>query len=386
MKKSKGIIIVAGYIVRYPMGGLVLFILHYLFGLKQLGYDVVFIEHYGWFNSCYNPQSNTMSDDPSYGIKEMLRNFKKLGLEKWCYVDADGVFHGMSRAEVRQLCGDADILLSLWQTTWLDEFAECSKRVFVDTDPGFTQFDMSPSPSPSRDGYASPYDFHHHFTYGTRIGMDDCPIPTHGLNWKPTRPPVVLELLPPVFTPEAQYFTTVMGWNARKPITYNGVEYGQKDIEFMRVIGLPKIVGDVFEITLGGANAPLEKIAEAGWRINDPLKITKTPWTYRDYIAQSRGEFSVAVNLEVKTRSGWFSDRTAAYLASGKPVIVQDTGFSEFLPTGKGLFAFQNSANAVDAVAIIDSDYKQHCNAARQIAEEYFDSRKVLTEILERSI
>jgi hypothetical protein len=386
MKRSKKIAIVSGYIVRYPLGGLVLFMLHYLMGLKNLGYDVVFVEHYGWQDSCYNPHTNTMSNDPSYGIKEMLRNFRKLGLKKWCYVDSEGVFHGLSSDEVKQLCREADILLSLWQTTWLEEFAECRKRVFVDTDPGFTQFNMSPSPSTSHDGYASPYDFHYHFTYGTRIGMDDCPIPTHGLNWLPTRPPVALELMPPVFTPEAQYFTTVMGWNARKPITYNNVEYGQKDIEFMRVIKLPEILGDVFEIALGGAEAPKEKIAEAGWRVSDPLKVTKTPWTYRDYIAQSRGEFSVAVNLEVKTRSGWFSDRTAAYLASGKPVIVQDTGFSEMLPTGKGLFAFQNVEDVIGAATTINRDYRQHCEAARQIAEEYFDSRKVLTEILERSV
>lgn len=386
MRKSKGVVIVAGYIVRYPLGGLVSFILQYLFGLKKLGYDVVFIEHYGWFNSCYNPLTNTMSDDPSCGIKELLRNFKKLGLEKWCYVDASGVFHGMPRVEVRQLCGEADMLLSLYGTTWLDEFAECRKRVYIDTDPGFTQFVMSPSPSRSCEGFASPYDFHYHFTYGARIGMDDCPIPTHGLNWLPTGPPVVLELLPPVFTPEAKYFTTVMGWNAREPITYNGVEYGQKDIEFMRVIGLPQILGDVFEIALGGVNAPHETIAEAGWRISDPLKVTENPWTYRDYIAQSRGEFSVAVNLEVKTRSGWFSERTAAYLASGKPAVVQDTGFSENLPTGKGLFAFQDMNDVIAAIEIINRDYRRHCKAARQIAEEYFDSRKVLTEIIERSV
>jgi len=386
MKRSRKTVIVSGYIVRYPLGGLVLFMLHYLVGLKNLGYDVVFIEHYGWQNSCYNPRTNTMSNDPGYGIKQMLRDFRKLGLKKWCYVDADGVFHGMSRDEVKRLCGEADILLSLYNTTWLEEFAECRKRVFVDTDPGFTQFSMSPSPSSSCDGYASPYDFHYHFTFGTRIGMDDCPIPTRGLNWLPTRPPVALELLPPVFTPEANFFTTVMGWNARKPITYNGVEYGQKDIEFMRVIELPQILGEVFEIALGGVDAPREKIAEAGWRISDPLKITENPWTYRDYIAQSRGEFSVAVNLEVKTRSGWFSERTAAYLASGKPVVVQDTGFSENLPTGKGLFAFQDMNDVIAAIEIINNDYRQHCKAARQIAEEYFDSRKVLTELLERSV
>ena len=132
--------------------------------------------------------------------------------------------------------------------------------------------------------------------------------------------------------PNAKYFTTVMGWNSRKPIVYNGIEYGQKDMEFMRVIGLPQSVGNIFEIAIGGAEVPRTAIENAGWHLADSREITRSPWTYRKYIEESRGEFSVAVNLEVKTRSGWFSDRTAAYLASGKPTVVQDTGFSEVLP------------------------------------------------------
>jgi hypothetical protein len=383
MKISKKIVIVAGYLIRYPLGGHVLSVLHFLIGLQKLGYEVVFVEHYGWPNSCYNPVLHSMSDDPSYGIKEILRIFENFGLKKWCYVDATGFSHGMSRAELKQLCQRSEILLSLWEATWLDEFFECKKRIFVDTDPGFTQFKMSQSQLNSCSGYASPYDFHHHFTYGTRIGKDDCPIPTHGITWLPTRPPIVLELLPPVFTPEAQYFTTVMGWNSRKAVVYEGVEYGQKDVEFMRVINLPQILGNIFEIAVGGANVPSKVIEEAGWRIANPREITRTPWAYRNYIAQSRGEFSVAVNLEVKTRSGWFSDRTAAYLASGKPAIVQDTGFSENLPTGQGLFAFQNLDDVINAVEILEKDYKRHCEKARRIAEEFFDSDKVLGTLLQ---
>src|SRR5581483_1881389 len=379
MKKT---VVVAGYLVRYPLGGHVLSVLHWLVGLKRLGYDVVFIEHFGWLDSCYDPRHNTMSDDPSYGIAEMRQNFARFGLEKWCYVDANGNFHGLSRAEVRETCRRADLMLSLWGVTWLDEFAECRQRVFIDTDPGFTQFDMPPTPAPSLEGYGSPYDFHYHFTYGARIGQSDCPIPTRGLTWRPTRPPVVLELLPPRYTPEAELFTTVMSWSSRQPIVYEAVEYGQKDIEFWRIVDLPQRVGPVFEIALAGATAPREQITAAGWRIADTREITATPWTYRDYIAQSRGEFSVAVNLEVKTRSGWFSDRTAAYLASGKPVIVQDTGFSELLPCGAGLFAFQTIDDAAAAVETIAADYQRHCEAARNIAEEYFDSDKVLGAIL----
>jgi len=252
----------------------------------------------------------------------------------------------------------------------------------LDTDPGFTQFGMPEVPTPSSPGCASPYDFQFHFTIGERIGQPDCPIPTHGLRWRPTRWPIALELVPAQFTPEAKYFTTVMSWSSRRPILYKGEQYGQKDIEFLRLIDLPQRIGPVFEIALAGSYAPREKIAAAGWKLVDPLKVTATPQTYRDYIAQSRGEFGVAVNLEVKARSGWFGDRTAAYLASGKPVVVQDTGFSEILPCGEGLFAFRDEAGVRDAVETINKDYRRHCDAARRVAEDYFDADKVLGEML----
>ena len=278
------------------------------------------------------------------------------------------------------LCRTADVLLGLWTVTWLDEFAECSRRIFIDTDPGFTQFGMSPAVRASP-AYASPVDFHEHYTYGARIGQPDCPIPTHGIEWKPVRPPVALDLLPVRFTPDAPCFTTVMSWAPRKPIVYEGVEYGQKDVEFWRIAALPSRVGSCLEIALGGA-APYDAIAAAGWRLADAAAVTATPWTYRDYIAQSRGELSVAVNLEVKARSGWFSDRTAAYLASGKPVVVQDTGFSEDMPCGEGLFAFHTIDDAAAAVEEIERDYRRQCLAARRIAEEHLDARRVLASIL----
>jgi glycosyltransferase involved in cell wall biosynthesis len=176
-----------------------------------------------------------------------------------------------------------------------------------------------------------------------------------------------------------------MSWSARKPIVYEGVEYGQKDVEFWRVADLPRRLGPVFEIALAGADAPRERIAAHGWRLADPRVITATPWTYRDYLARSRGEFSVAVNLEVKSQSGWFSDRTAAYLACGKPVIVQDTGFSETLPCGEGLFAFRTADDVALAVEAIARDYRRNCEVARDIAAAYFDSDRVLGAILRRA-
>lgn len=372
--------IVAGYLVGNPVGGHVLSILHWLAGLRALGYDVVFVEHHGWPDACWNPASRTLSDDPSYGINELKTHAQWLRLRGWCFVDAAGVYHGMPRDRMAALCRTADVLLGLWTVTWLDEFEQCRRRIFIDTDPGFTQFGMSPTVRASL-AYASPVDFHEHYTYGVRIGKQDCSIPTHGIAWQPLRPPVALELLPVGFTPQARCYTTVMSWASRAPVAYGGVEYGLKDVEFWRIASLPSRVATCLEIALGGS-APYDDIAAAGWGLADAGAVTATPWTYREYIARSRGEFSVAVNLEVKSRSGWFSDRTAAYLASGKPAVVQDTGFSEDLPCGEGLFAFSTMDEAASALEAIERDYRRHCVAARRIAEEYLDARRVLARVL----
>ena len=374
-------IIVAGYLVRYPVGGHALSVLHYLMGLLTLGFDVTFVEEYGWARSCYDPSAGTMSDDPSYGLAYLGELFKGLGVPAWCFVDAHGRTHGIDRDELRRRCEQAAALLSIGHVTWLPEFAACRSRIFLDTDPGFTQFEMPATPVPSEAGYASPFDFHHHFTFGTRIGLPDCPIPRHGIDWRPTRPAVALELLPPRYTPDAPFFTTVMSWRSREPILYEGVEYGQKDVEFLPLISLPAAAGRVFEVAVAG-KAPRDALRAAGWRVVDPRDVTRTPWSYRDYIATSRGEFSVAVNLEVRTRSGWFSDRTAAYLASGKPVIVQDTGFSDSLPCGDGLLPFRTFDDVVVAVDAVSAEYDRHCKAARRIAEEYFDARTLLAAML----
>ncbi len=377
------IAIVAGYLAGNPVGGHVLSILHWLAGLRGLGYEVVFVEHHGWPNACWNPITKELSDDPAYGLAELSAHAAEYGLKGWCFVDAAGVYHGIARDDMAALCKAADVLIGLWTVTWLDEFAACRRRIFIDTDPGFTQFGMSPD-VPASLAFASPVDFHEHYSYGTRIGTPGCPIPTHGITWRPLRPPVALPLLPVRYTPDAACFTTVMSWSPRKPIVYDGVEYGLKDIEFWKIASLPGRVGPCLEIALGG-RAPYDAIAAAGWRLADAAVVTSTPWTYRDYIAASLGEFSVAVNLEVKTRSGWFSDRTAAYLASGKPAVVQDTGFSEDLPCGEGLFAFSTLDEAAAAIEEIQRDYRYHCAAARRVAEQHLDAKVLLTRILDRA-
>lgn len=379
---SRPIAIVAGYLARYPLGGHLLSQYHFLAGLAKLGYEVVFLEHYGWPSACYDPRTNTMGDDPSYGLSQILPFFESIGVRRWCYVDAAEKWHGLQRDEVKSLCRNAALVMSSSSTTWLEELRECPTRIFIDIDPGFTQFRMSPTPNASCAGYASPYDFNFHFTFGERIGKPDCPIPTHGLSWHPFRQPFASELIQPRFTPQAKRFTTVMSWAAYGSVEYQGVTYGQKNLEMLKFLDLPRRAGDVFEIALGGVGAPAQSLQDAGWIITEALAATLSVDAYLDYIGNSRGEFSVAKDGYVKTRCGWFSDRTVAYLASGKPAIVQDTGFSDVLPCGEGLFAFRTLDDVVRAVEDIGRNYQRHCRAARRIAGEYFDSGKVLRTML----
>jgi hypothetical protein len=380
---KKPICLFAGYLVRFPLGGHVLSQLNLIDGFLQLGYEVVFVEHYGWTQSCYDPHARTWTGDPAYGIKEIERHFHRLGLTHWSYIDEADRYHGLGRSELRQACLESALLFSVGSTTWVDEFRECRSRVYFDIDPGFTQFRMREKPTLPSAAYASPYEFDFHFTIGERIGRPDCGIPTHGLRWRPMRNPVSLNLVHPRITPAAQRFTTVMNWTSYGDITYEGVRYGQKDVELMKLVDLPKRTDAILELALVGENLPMAELRAAGWHLNDALQVTRTVESYLGFIARSRGEFSVAKEAYVKTRCGWFSDRTAAYLASGKPAIVQDTGFSSSLPCGEGLFAFTRADDAAEAIDAINSDYVRHCRAARQIAEEYFDAKKVLARMLQ---
>lgn len=383
---SRPVAIVTSYNVRYPLGGHVLAELHYLVGLQRLGYEVYVVEEAGgWPTPCFDPVREVMTDDPSAGIRALREVLAPFGLaERWCYIGADGRTWGLERSKVRELCRQATVLFSRANVNWIEEFGECAVRVLVDTDPGFTQFRMTPEPTRSVSGYASPWDFHFLFTYGERIGREGCPIPTHGLRWFPTRPPVVPELVPVRFTPQARYFTTVMSWRARESIEYRGERYGQKDEEFWRFVNLPQECGPIFELAVAGHDVPWERLHAAGWRTRRALEVTRTVGDYLEYVGGSLAEWSVAVNLEVKTRSGWFSDRSAAYLAAGKPVVVQDTGFSEVLPCGRGLLAFRTVEEAREAVAMVQRDYPMHGRAAQELVHEWFHYERVLRPLLER--
>jgi hypothetical protein len=223
------------------------------------------------------------------------------------------------------------------------------------------------------------YDFY--FSAGANIGTSSTTAPTAGKQWRLLWNVVNTSLFAVSPAPKNAPFTTVMNWQSHKPLQFQGVTYGQKDIEFEKFIHLPELTKEPLEIAVAG-KAPVKKLQDYGWGIRNAKEVSQTADAYQDYIRKSRGEFSVCKNIFVETRNGWFSDRSAAYLASGRPVVLQDTGFSRHLPCGTGLFAVNHAEEAAEAIRRIASDYEVHSSAAREIAVEYLDAKKLLEKFL----
>lgn len=373
-------IICAGNLIRYPLGGFSWHHLQYLIGFARLGHEVTYVEDYGWEDSCYDPARGEMTGDPAYGIGYLLNLLRPHDLaESWCYLAESREAFGMSRAQLAERCREADLLFNLSNINWIPEFELCARRALVDTDPVFTQIGghgLSPS-------FAA-YDAR--FTYGENVHRAGCTMPTADVTWSPTRQPVVLDLWKFNVGDETAPLTTVMNWSAYGDREHEGRIYGQKDREFAPYFALPEETGEPMEIALNAAADVRQRLQQGGWRIAEPGEITRDPQTYQDYLSASRAEFSVAKHAYVSTRCGWFSDRSAGYLASGRPVVVQDTGFSDFLPTGAGLLAFREHSEALDAIQRLKSDYAAHCRAARAVVAEHFNAERVLTDLLDRSL
>ena len=372
-------ILCSGHLVRYPLGGHSWHHLQYLVGLKRLGHEVYFFENYGWPGSCYDPETNVRTGDASYGIKYLQGLLRPFGLDQnWCYLAEDGVSYGMSREQLTEVCRDCDAYFNLSNINWIPDLELCRRRILVDTDPVFTQI-----------GGFGMGDFSRYqvlFTYGENIHQPGCEMPDSGVQWLPTHQPVVLDLWPFETGDPDSTFTSVMNWTNFGAKTYQGKVYGQKDREFEPFFSLPKTVGEPMELAIGVPKDVRRRLIEGGWKLAGPRVVTKDPWTYQQYIRSSRAEFCVAKHGYVSTQCGWFSDRSSAYLAMGRPVVVQDTGFSRFLPSDSGLLPYRTPDEAVQRIREVKQNYSKHCRAARGIAESYFDSDLVLTDLLEKSL
>jgi hypothetical protein len=381
-------IVLAGYLVRNPLGGYVWQAAHYLLGLRALGHDVWFYEDTGIYDLAFNPTTGDVSSSYTHGIARAAEFFTRLGLgDRWVFVDSKhGESHGPAADRVDILLGEADLLLNLAGVNRVPlERRRGRPSVYVDIDPAYTQLRSEAGDALLR----AILDEHTHlFTFGENIGTTRSQVPTGGRAWYPTRQPVVLSWWADAGPPGPAY-TTVGTWDARgRDITYRGETFQwRKRTEWFRCLDLPARTGAAFEIAADVDKVPgdREALHEHGWRVRDPMAVSADPWRYRDYLHGSRGEFTVAKDVNVRLRSGWFSDRAACYLASGRPVIVQDTGFGDVLPLGPGLHAFRTVADAAEAVRAVERDWPRAGAHAADVARECFAADRVLSALLRRA-
>lgn len=383
-------IVVGGFIGLYPTGGVTWDYIQYPLGLKILGHDVYYIEDTAQY-SRFQSQGKSW-DDASDSIRYLKNTMERFGFaDRWAYRDvASGKCYGLSLRKLIEVCKTADVFINVSASTFLrDEYLKIPLRALIDSDPMFTQIEYhDESLVKNTDRYKMGFIVNSHthlFTFGENIESDDCKIPTFNLHWIPTRQPICLDYWEINQTNKKPVlFTSVMNWSVRDKLVFGGQEWGQKNTEFEKFMIVPESFPSAsFEIKMTGITAEKKaKIGEHGWTVSDALTDISNEKAYKDFISSSTAEFSVAKETYVKANSGWFSGRSACYLASGKPVIAQDTKWSKFISPGPGLFAFNDIDTAIRALTEVIADTQNHSNAARSLAEEYFDSSKVLTALL----
>jgi hypothetical protein len=378
-------IVVLGYVIRGPLGGMVWSNLQFLMGLAELGHDVYFIEDSDDYPSCYDPRRHVVDTDPTYGLGFAAAVFERIGFgQRWAYFDAHSArWHGPCAPSIADLSHTTDLVLNLCGVNPLRPWLHgIPVRVLVDEDPAFTQIRHLTDPAALERALGHTA----FFTFAANIGQPQCTIPDDGLDWRPMRQPVALAAIGAVPGRASANFTTVMQWDSYPARVYDGRRFGMKSESFAPYMNLPSRSTAPLEVAVGGEGAPRAQMAACGWRVTDPLGVTRDPWTYQDYLVASKAEFSVAKHGYVASRSGWFSERSVAYLALGRPVVVEDTGFSRWLIAGDGVLPFSNPDEAVAAIADVDARYDRHCRAARAVAEAYFDARHVLARLIEEAM
>lgn len=377
-------VVLGSYFVRYPLGGMMSWILQYLVGLHRLGHEVCFVEKANYPDACYDPRRRIMTDDPTAGIAALETSFVRAGLDHpWCFVDFAGNYHGLDRPRVEQAFRDADVFFDMGtHGAWAEEAVASGLRVLVDGEPGFTQIKMARRLAA---GETLP-DYDHYCTCGGNIATGTSTAPTAGKRWRHLHTPVVTDLFRKAAAtapPDDAAFTTVMNWQAHALIEFEGREYGQKDREFWKFAELPGLTASRLELAVSGKNVPWPSLERLGWELRNAKEVTLSVSSFEQYIAASRGELSVCKQVFVALRTGWFSDRSAAYLASGRPVILQDTGFSQLLPCGEGLFAVDDAGEAVAALEEVHGDWPRQSQLALNLAREHLESERVLAALLE---
>lgn len=389
-------ILVTGLAATYPFGGVFWDYMQYVLGFFKMGHEVLYIEDTGKW--CYDPVASTFVEDGRRNAAYLARHLELLEpalKEKWFYRDATGRTYGRSWEEVKGFCKEADLFLHVSASCWMrEEYFEVKRVAFIDSDPMYTQASVPGYVSNTLEEEAERSRVEmlrrHHvfFTFAENIGAQDCKIPTEIFSWIPTRQPIVMESFEQhrVSVPQRRrILTTVASWEpAEGGPMVRGVQYKGKSAEFERFMELPSKSVLPLELAMSG-RAPKERLEAHGWKMVEAYPVSSDPWVYRDYLASSLGEWSVAKNAYVASLSGWFSCRSACYMALGVPVVVQETGFSKILPSGKGILPFSSMEEAAEAIESLAGDPQGHADAALELAREWFDHRKVLGRLLEQA-
>jgi hypothetical protein len=377
-------IVVLGMMTEHIVAGHVWAVMHYLIGLRRLGYDVYYIEAHG-----ASPKAFFKRDDDDgwgYAAEFIAGIMQKFDLaDRWAYHDLDhDIYYGLSEQQVKQVYSSAALLINMHGGTMpLPEHSATGRLAFIDTDPGELQVKLDrgdPRITTQLSGHSS------WFTYAENYGAADCLLPVSDrFTFKPMRAPILLDFWEPYRAETRLRFTTIGSWKqVDHEIELNGQTYlWSKHHEFLKYFDLPSRTTQEFELALGKVKADdWGAIEDAGWHPRRALKFSHDLDAYREFLTGSRGEFTVAKGQYVHMRTGWFSNRSNTYLGAGLPVITQETGFSKTLPTGEGLFAFSTMEEILAAVDTINSDYERHCSAALEVAREYFSYDVVLPRML----
>ena len=378
-----GRIVVAGALANKPgNGGAAWTRLSWALGFKRLGHEVYFVEQIAP-STCVDQRGTPCAVDDSMNLAYFRSVTERFELDAGLIVEGGTRTLGMTWEELVAVAQTADLLVNISGHLTIETLKHrFGKRIFIDLDPGYTQFWQAEGLAEDR-----LRDHHYYFSVGENIGQPFCDIPNANVRWRPMRQPVVLDQWPVVSMPASPLrFTTVASW--RGPlgrVTHRDLTFGAKAHEFRRFVALPTRCDHAFEMALDIDPADQQDLASLRanrWKVVEPASVARDPLLFRQYVQQSSAEFSVAQGIYVETQSGWFSDRTVRYLASGKPALVQDTGWSRNYPSGRGLLGFRTLEEAVDGANRIARDYTEHSRAARAIAEEFFDSRKVLSALM----
>lgn len=387
---SRKRILVLGFMGGCPIAGVIWQHIHYIVGLQRLGHEVYYVED--GLKYPYDPEAWTITEDYSYAAKTLERLAREYGFEdRWCFCARYGDeprTAGLGLEKLRELYRTCDAALNVCGSHDMnDDLLAVRRLIYVESDPGVEQIKIDLGEASVRD-YLSRHAVL--FTFGEAVGTDRFPVPLHGMEWHSTRQPVVTDLWRTDAAPaDDAVFTSICNWSTsgKKDIEWRGSNYlWSKSLEFLKFVEAPRRCGETFELATDIKEADEKELfLRNDWRLTDPHSLSIDWDRYRDYVRASRGEFTVAKDQYTRLHTGWFSDRSACYLAAGRPVITQQTGFTEFYGGTKGLLAFETMEDVVAAATAIRADYAAHSRAASEVAREFFEAEKVLASLLARA-